>query len=133
LSGGTFNVTVTDANNCTASASATVVEPSALVATVNVDAQISCRLANDGEISVSATGGTGGYDYLWNDNLTTASRTTLAPGNYLVTVTDNNNCVATDDVTLSEPQGTSISPSVNQITCNNGTNGSIQLNAVSPL
>ena len=48
----------------------------------------------DGSISVSASDGTPGYTYLWDDpaGQTNATATNLAPGNYTVTVTDANGC-----------------------------------------
>ena len=38
--------------------------------------------------TASASGGIGGYSYLWSNGSTSASISNLAPGNYGVTVTD---------------------------------------------
>src|SRR5690606_19628271 len=54
--------------------------------------------------TVSATGGTTDYTYLWPasaDNQTTATAINLAAGIYEVTVTDANDCEATAEVTIS--------------------------------
>jgi hypothetical protein len=44
--------------------------------------------ADDGTITVSISGGSGNYSYLWADSPITQNRSGLAPGNYFVTVTD---------------------------------------------
>jgi gliding motility-associated-like protein len=71
-----------------------------------------CAGANDG--TATATHGTGSspWDYVWTNaagtvvgttnNSTSASNTVtgLAPGTYVVTITDNNGCVSSNDVTV---------------------------------
>ena len=62
---GTYNVTVTDDNLCTATDVYTINEPDLLVlATSQTDAN--CSQA-DGEACVAPSGGTPGYTYLWDD------------------------------------------------------------------
>lgn len=97
---GTYTVTVTDANLCTATTSATVnpVIPVAVTLAQPVDA--TCA-GNDGSASVSSvTGGTGTYTYSWSGGVSTPSITGLVPGTYTVTVTDGNGCSATGSVTV---------------------------------
>ncbi|HMQ46977.1 MAG TPA: T9SS type A sorting domain-containing protein [Saprospiraceae bacterium] len=48
--------------------------------------------------TVTVTGGTGPYSYLWSDGQTTATATGLASGNYSVVVTDANGCTVEGDV-----------------------------------
>ena len=43
IAAGTYSVTITDINNCTSTSSATVVEPSVLVASVVVDSNVTCN------------------------------------------------------------------------------------------
>jgi hypothetical protein len=60
----------------------------------------------DGQASVSATGGSGSFSYLWDDaaGQTSATATGLPAGTYVVTVTDNvSGCMVTDTVVLSDP------------------------------
>ncbi len=64
---------------------------------------------NTGAINVTATGGAGGYTYLWNDGATTEDRSGIVSGAYTVTVTSNG-CSATanytvNDVTVAKPAG----------------------------
>jgi hypothetical protein len=59
--------------------------------------------ANNGTASVSVTGGTGSFSYLWNNTATTNQITNLIPGNYSVTITDlNTGCVNKATVTVAE-------------------------------
>ena len=65
LCAGTYNVTITDANNCVVTGSATLTEPAAMVLTpTSVNAN--CGQA-DGSVSVAVSGGLGTYTYLWDD------------------------------------------------------------------
>lgn len=57
-----------------------------------------------GSASLSTSGGAGPYSYLWMPgNLTGATQNNLSPGNYTVTITDNNGCTGTITVTINQP------------------------------
>lgn len=64
---------------------------------------ISCNGESDGSASVTATGGVGGYTYLWSNGQNTDMATDLSAGTYTVTVTDGEGNTATDMVTLNDP------------------------------
>lgn len=104
LPAGTYTVIATDANGCTATTSIAVNEPSQLQLTM-ASTPTTCALPNDnGTASVTPTGGTPGYTYLWNDlqAQTTQSAVGLAAGSYSVTVTDAQGCQAIGNVTVGE-------------------------------
>lgn len=91
---GAYTVTVTDANQCSATAGVSISGPlSALSATVSTTAA-TCGQSN-GTATVSATGGAGNYTYIWNGGGTAQTKTGLAAGNHSVTVTDANQCTTT--------------------------------------
>ena len=65
-----------------------------LIALDPADLIIECNLENlDVEITADATGGTEPYTYAWSNGSTENSiNLSLSPGNYIVTVMDNNSC-----------------------------------------
>ena len=128
LTVGTYNVTVTDNNGCTASTSATINNiggPS--LSTTQVDA--TCGISN-GSIDLTVSGGTGPFTFLWDNGATTEDINTLTVGTYNVTVTDNNGCTASTSATINNIGGPS---SINSLivgeTCGSG-NGSVEISAV---
>jgi gliding motility-associated-like protein len=67
---------------------------------------LQCFESSDGSIELLVNNGTGAMTYDWNaDELDgTNEASTLAIGTYLITVTDENNCIAeTDTITISQP------------------------------
>ncbi|MEM9920934.1 MAG: T9SS type A sorting domain-containing protein [Bacteroidota bacterium] len=106
LAAGTYTVTVTDDQNCTKTASVEVGGATAIELTID-STPASCGGVLDGTASVSASGGTVNidYNYEWDDpnGQTTAVATGLAAGTYNVTVTDDNDCSATEQVIVSQP------------------------------
>ena len=103
LIAGTYDLTVTDAGGCTAFSSVTITEPDVLVAAVSVDANVSCNAGSSGAATVSTTGGTAPYTYLWSNGAETESIAGLAAGTYSVTVTDARACTAAATLTVTEP------------------------------
>jgi hypothetical protein len=108
LAPGTYTVTVTDINGCTATKSEIITQPAILVIAVEKTNPTCPPGANppvnsDGAINITASGGTGPYTYDWTDIPGTNNpedRTGLAAGTYTVTVTDANNCTATANIVL---------------------------------
>lgn len=125
LTSGTYSVTVSDANGCPASGSATITQPTALTLMATATAQMLNGM-NDGTASVSVNGGTSGYNFLWSNGATTAIISNLSPGNYGVTVTDANGCTAMASTTVNPVNCGSFSSSldIQHLNCfgeNNGT------------
>lgn len=92
LEDGTYNLTVTDQNSCSITASYNVNEPLENFE-VELENDIVCSGNTDGFLSVVATGGTVPYNYVWSNGEMTSSIGNLPSGNYAVTVTDDSNCV----------------------------------------
>lgn len=92
LTPGSYPVTVTDDNQCTAFTTATVSGSGVLSVTVN-SADMSCNNVADGSVSTSVTGGSAPYSYAWSNGATTSGISGLSQGNYQCTITDNaGNC-----------------------------------------
>ncbi|RMG99256.1 MAG: hypothetical protein D6706_05780, partial [Chloroflexi bacterium] len=125
LQGGTYTVTITDANNCSISKTAvinTIGGPS--LTTSHTD--VTCFGGSDGSATVTASGGAPPYSYMWSIGLTTASITGLIAGTYTVTVTDTNQCSNVATVVVNQPPAINIVSSVQQ-PCYNSSNGAITL------
>ena len=86
-----YSVKITDSLNCHTIENYTVLQPDS----VTLDAEItkaSCATTNDGSILLSVNGGTPPYFFSWSNSELTPSIYDLSKGNYIVEITDNNNC-----------------------------------------
>ncbi|MGP8215100.1 MAG: PKD domain-containing protein [Bacteroidia bacterium] len=129
LSAGTYPITITDANGCTATATVTINQPAILTATTSVT-DIKCNGSNTGSATVTAGGGTPGYTYLWNNGQTTGTATGLSAGNYSVAITDANGCNASANITITQPTSAVTATTTNTpVKCNGGNTGSATVTA----
>ncbi|WP_338647682.1 MBG domain-containing protein [Flavobacterium sp. KS-LB2] len=126
LAAGSYTVTVTDANGCSATRNFTITQPPAFSTATASQTNVSCNGGSNGSASVSPSGGTPGYTYSWSPSGGTAATASgLSAGSYTVTVTDANGCSATRNFTITQPPAFSISTaSQTNVSCNGGSNGS---------
>lgn len=125
LCAGTYIVTVTDANNCTAQGTATISQPTQLQATI-AGTDVSCFGACDGTASVTATGGTAPYTYNWAPaGGSGPSASGLCAMTYTCTITDANNCTTTITITITEPTALALSTAGFSATCNGSCDGQV--------
>lgn len=102
LPAGTYTATVTDANNCITTVSATVNNNGGLPVT-GIASNVSCNGGTNGSATISVSGGTTPYTYSWSTGANTAAINGLTAGGYAVTVTDASGCAATASVTVAQP------------------------------
>ena len=117
LGAGTYNVTITDSNGCTATASYTLTEPTAVEISESIDVN---PCTGDGiSIDITASGGygtvQGDYTYYWkastggvNLNRFDADQSGLNAGIYSVTVTDSEGCIGIAEYDLSNAGDTKL-------------------------
>jgi hypothetical protein len=124
LAMGTYSCTVTDANGCSVSQSVQITEPTALAATVSSTDNL-CYGDSAGTAVAVASGGTGAYSYSWNSSPAqlTDSASGLPAGTYICTITDANNCMTADTVTITDPAQLVINTSSQNIACFGGNSG----------
>ncbi len=99
LRAGAYSLTITDSNGCILTRDFVLNAPEPMVLSA-VTADASCPDTPDGSIDLTVAGGAGTLTYRWDDEIMTADRTALLPGDRTVTVTDANGCVQTLDVTV---------------------------------
>jgi len=131
LSGGTYDISVTDGNDCTSVTTIVINEPQAISLDISGE-DILCNSTATGSASVSASGGTGTYIYEWNDGTlpNTAAINDLLPGDYTVTVTDQNGCQEAITISIAQPESVALTGVGSTLDCFGDTNGTITLNAV---
>ena len=135
VSANTYTLTVTDANGCTSFSGTTVGEPTELLLTTTIT-DVSCYEYSDGEVVVDIQGGVQPYSFTWgNQNsivLNNPSETLsgLVASDYLVRVRDANNCIAEVIVTVNQPSVFEAELSIMDVTCFDGTDGSIDMDLV---
>ncbi|MCW5906398.1 MAG: gliding motility-associated C-terminal domain-containing protein [Chitinophagales bacterium] len=109
LSAGTYTVTVTDANQCTATLTSTLTEPDQQVAVATVPVNVKCFNGSDGNVTIQATGGTPPFTYYMNGIIkNTNVFTGLSAGFYTVMVEDAHGCKATTNFTISQPNAITV-------------------------
>ncbi len=117
LQPGSYVITCTDASGCSASATHTVTQPSAALSATTGSTNATCGGSN-GIATVTASGGTSPYTYLWSSGATTASASGLSAGPYSVVVTDANGCTFSANAIVSNTSNLSISTSgVTHVSC----------------
>ncbi|MBL7775511.1 MAG: gliding motility-associated C-terminal domain-containing protein, partial [Saprospiraceae bacterium] len=110
---GTYTVTVTDQNNCTVSASATVSEPPPLVVGLQSTA-VRCFGETNGSATATVSGGVMPYQYSWNVPGDSSTISGLPAGTYSVTVTDAYGCPSANTSILVNQPATPVQLSVEQ-------------------
>ena len=128
LTAGTYSVTVTDNNGCTANCMVTVQEPGCNLSATATGTDVSCNGGNDGTATAIVTGNLVPVTYLWSNSATTASISGLVTGTYIVTVTEVSTCTAVTSYTVTEPIVLTVSAVATDALCNGG-NGSILVSA----
>ena len=133
LAAGTYSVTVFDANNCQVIASANITQATQLNLSLVSSSSPTCSSSNNGQINVSASGGTGPtYFYSINGGTpqTSGQFSNLSAGTYTITVSDAQLCTQQIQVNLVQPFPISSTFTQTNVSCNGGNNGQIQLNTI---
>lgn len=128
LEAGTYDVTVTDTNDCVMLGSADVSEPTPIDVTPTVT-PTSCNGADDAAIDIDILGGTPEYlvDWAGPSGFSSADEdiSGLAPGDYDLIVTDANDCLFMLTVTIAETPSIDVVFDIIVITCGNADDGEI--------
>ena len=121
LSGGSYTVVVQDINGCEVSQIVTLTNQNGPTIDNVSTSNPSCGV-NDGEISITVSGGTPSYTYSIDGvNYQVSNQfTNLGAGNYTISVLDNNGCPASNNVSLQN----STAPTIDNLTITDASCGS---------
>jgi len=129
LSSGNQSITIQDANNCQAAFVASINTINGAVINNISTVDIKCHGQQTGEITITASGGTGPLSYSIDNGISSVSSnhfTMLAAGNYNIILTDSVGCITSSNIILNEPDSIIIQQAVTAATCNQN-NGSFQI------
>ena len=132
---GTYTVTITDDNGCMLNSTRTITQPTELIISSAIVSEfgvfnIDCHQNNSGSISLTVSGGSTPYQYLWDDEngSTSSGISGLVAGVYTVTITDSHGCTLIQSYELTEPTQLEISnATLTHILCNGASTGEIDL------
>ncbi|MEZ4942550.1 MAG: choice-of-anchor L domain-containing protein [Saprospiraceae bacterium] len=126
LSAGTYTVTVSDANGCTATNSVLIAQPAAL-GLLAVPTQASCFGLADGAVSTQVQGGTPPLSFIWNSGETSPGISNKIAGGYSVTVTDAAGCTVETSATITAPDAIHVGVVAQNIDCFGAATGTAKL------
>jgi SprB repeat len=129
LSPGEYSFTFTDALGKTVEAQVEIPEVPAMTASATAQ-PYDCTNTTGGSASITPTGGTGPFEYLWDNGSMESTLADLSPGTYAVTVTDANGCSLADSVTVETTGHLTLSINVTPTQCSDTNDGTA---AVTPL
>jgi len=108
LAPGNYTVEISDSLGCAKSELIEVSAPKPILLQ-KVISEPSCKGDSNGYIVLDVSGGIEPYQFIWFDESKADSISGLPAGNYMITVVDGNDCIATDSIELVDPEKTAIS------------------------
>ena len=123
---GTFTLLVTE-------------DPSSAFTANTFVSNVSCNSGSNGQINTIISGGSSPYSYNWYDsnmllissNLSTVnlsdSLVNLGSANYILQISDNNNCTLTDTFLVTQPTALSMTTSSLSASCNSYSDGQVDV------
>ncbi len=126
LSTTTYGITVTDANLCSVTGSAAVIDDTPLNLSSAITS-VSCNGNSDGAIDITVSGGSGSYTYSWSNSSTSQDLSGLAAGSYTVSVDDDNStCSVTNTFLVTQPAVLVVTnDSFTNVKCNGTATGAV--------
>ncbi|MCX2742378.1 gliding motility-associated C-terminal domain-containing protein [Mangrovivirga sp. M17] len=131
LVAGTYDIVVRDGNGCLATVQANVSEPAPLVIDNISSIDAGCTTGNEGEITISASGGTLDYEYSIDNGSTFQNSnnfTGLSAGTYDIVVRDANGCTVSSTATINPGANITVDNIIlTDESCEGNADGSIEL------
>ncbi|MBN1115917.1 MAG: OmpA family protein [Bacteroidales bacterium] len=123
---GTYSVIIREGNGCESTLEATITEPTLFVSELLGVEHNNCFGDENGQITISAEGGTTPYTFRWNHGSQEQNLANLPSGDYSVLVSDANGCNRTIKTTIEEPDKLLlVVDSARNVKCCGDTSGAI--------
>jgi gliding motility-associated-like protein len=125
LAAGNYTVYFREANGCFGNLTITVGQPTSLVASATT-VPVVCNGQPNGIIRVAGTGGIAPYQFSLNGTTwQTIDSFLVVAGSYTITIKDNNGCITTIPITVTQPNLLAAVSANTNATCNGGNDGQI--------
>jgi hypothetical protein len=130
LAGGAHNVTVTDENGCSTTATVNMLENIlALAVSLDQPATIKCAGGQDAALKAAVNGGKGPFTYAWSNGATTDMLSGIGAGAYTVTVTDATGQSSATTFTVKAPEAMTLEVAVTAPASTNARDGKATVTA----
>ncbi len=130
LAPGSYKAVVTEHGGCKDSITITITQPAAALASTISSVNATCFGSTNGSVTLTVTGGTIPYSYIWSNNASTKDLSGVVAGTYSVMIIDANGCTAINATTISQPPVITITTNaVIGPLCNGGANGAIDISS----
>ncbi len=121
LPAGNYHLSVTDARNCPVAMDTAVTEPAKLAVSGTITPP--SRFGDsDAKIDATVSGGTTPYTYAWSNGATIEDLDALAEADYILDITDKNNCTSSETFKVRQPARLVASIATNSIVKCHGSN-----------
>tara|TARA_B110000240_G_scaffold179425_1_gene209635 strand:+ start:117 stop:5324 length:5208 start_codon:yes stop_codon:yes gene_type:complete len=125
LSAGLHLYAITDNNNCIYPGVVNIFQPGPIVVSPTQQ-NVSCYGYLDGWCTISIIGGIPNYTVDWYG----AYSLSLSSGTYLYSVSDANNCILTDSVTITQPDSLKVTYITTDVQCYEESTGNIDVSVL---
>jgi gliding motility-associated-like protein len=127
ISAGVYSLLLTDANNCQENRIFTITEPQFPITSNIIGNDVLCNGDNTGSASLSVTGGTQPYQYVWSNAENTQQIFNLTADTYEISIVDENGCDTTNSITITQNEIITINSQVEDVKCFGELNGEINI------
>lgn len=127
---GDYQLTISDANGCKNTLSATIEQPQPLVASIDNISHVLCYGESKGMIDAAVSGGTLPYTYAWSNGASSEDLTEVLAGSYSLKIKDDAGCTLSLPAVVNQPtELTLVGDSLTSISCAGQNTGNISVHA----